>query len=206
MSHNPILLKNISIIYPAKTCVEDFSVTIYAGDRVALIGRNGSGKSSLLKILADLKIVDTAFVPQLIENNTLSGGQRFNAVLSEALMLRPDILLLDEPTNHLDRRNRTSLIQMLKHFSETLIIASHDVELLRTCVDTFWHFDNGKIHVFKGQYDDYKRDSEQKRRLVETELARLSRQKKDTHQVIMKEQERASKSKTRGAKNKENRK
>lgn len=46
MSHHPVFLNNISVIYPFKTCVEDFSATIYAGDRIALIGRNGSGKTS----------------------------------------------------------------------------------------------------------------------------------------------------------------
>lgn len=145
--------------------------------------------------------MSTAFVPQLIECASLSGGQRFNVALSEALTLQPDMLLLDEPTNHLDHRNRQSLMQMLKHFPGTLIVASHDVELLRTCVNMFWHFDNGKIHIFKGQYDDYKRDVEKKRQSIETELERLGRQKKDAHQALMKEQIRASKSKAGGEKN-----
>lgn len=206
MSHHPIFLTHINIVYPAKKCVENFSATIYTGDRIALIGQNGSGKTSLLKILMNLSNVSVALVPQLINVDALSGGQRFNAALSEALALQPDILLLDEPTNHLDRHNRQSLMQMLKHFDGTLMIASHDVELLRTCMNTFWHFDHGKIHVFKGQYDDYKRDVEQKRQSIEAELARLDRQKKDVHHALMKEQNRASKSKRQGEKNIEQRK
>jgi ATPase subunit of ABC transporter with duplicated ATPase domains len=154
MNHHPIFLNNIHVVYPSKTCFEDFSTTIYAGDRIALIGRNGSGKTSLLNILADTADASIAFVPQLIEGEGLSGGQRFNAALSEALALHPDVLLLDEPTNHLDRNKRQSLMRMLRHFDGTLIVASHDVELLRSCVNTFWHFDNGKIHIFKGNYDD----------------------------------------------------
>jgi len=200
MSHGPIFLNNISVVSPAKTCFEDFSTTIYAGNRIALIGRNGTGKTSLLKILADRSDVSSVFVPQLIDGNTLSGGQRFNTALSEALAKHPDLLLLDEPTNHLDRHNRQSLMRMLRNFEGTLVIASHDVELLRTCVDTFWHFDQGKIHIFKGQYDDYKKDVQQKRKSIEEALARLDRQRKDTHQALMKEQERASKSKAHGEK------
>lgn len=200
MRHHPIFLNNISVVYPSKTCFQDFSATVYAGDRIALIGRNGSGKTSLMKILADTPDVSTAFVPQLIECEGLSGGQRFNAALSEALALHPDMLLLDEPTNHLDHHNRQSLMQMLKHFPSTLIVASHDVELLRTCVDRFWHFDQGTIHIFKGQYNDYKRDVEQKWQSIEADLESLERQKKDMHQALMKEQNRASKSKAGGKK------
>ncbi len=203
---NPIIIKNLSIIYPHKTCVDDFSVVIYPGDRIVLIGRNGSGKTSLLKILANLSDVSAAFVPQLIEVDGLSGGQKFNAALSEALSLKPELLLLDEPTNHLDLNNRQSLMSMLKHFQGTIVMASHDVELLRSCAHIFWHFDNGKIHIFKGQYDDYKRDIIQKRQSIEDELARLSRDKKDTHKALMKEQERAAKGKVRGEKKRANRK
>jgi ATPase subunit of ABC transporter with duplicated ATPase domains len=206
MSHHPIFLNNISVVYSSKTCFEDFSSTIYPGDRIALIGRNGSGKTSLLKMLTELPDVSVGFLPQLIEDDTLSGGQRFNAALSEALALQPDLLLLDEPTNHLDHRNRQSLMQMLKHFDGTVVIASHDVELLRTCVNIFWHFDNGKTHVFKGQYDNYKHEIEQKSQSIEAEVARLNRQKKNVHQALMKEQERASKSKQQGEKNIDQRK
>ena len=62
MIHHPIFLDNISVVYPSKTCFEDFSATVYAGDRIALIGRNGSGKTSLLKILKDTPDVSVAMI------------------------------------------------------------------------------------------------------------------------------------------------
>jgi ATPase subunit of ABC transporter with duplicated ATPase domains len=71
------------------------------------------------------------------------------------LGIYPNILLLDEPTNHLDRHNRKSLMRMLKSYPGTLIVVSHDTELLRDCVETLWHMDDGKIRVFHGAYDDY---------------------------------------------------
>lgn len=51
MIHKPIFLRNLSLNFKNKTCFEDFTTTIYPSDRIAIIGRNGSGKSSLLNIL-----------------------------------------------------------------------------------------------------------------------------------------------------------
>jgi ATPase subunit of ABC transporter with duplicated ATPase domains len=59
----------------------------------------------------------------------------------------------------LDRHNRASLMRMLKSYVGTLIVVSHDTELLRNCIDTLWHIDNGKIHVFSGSYDNYIRET-----------------------------------------------
>ncbi len=147
------------------------------------------------------------YVPQLIdEYKLLSGGQRFNKQLTAALALFPNILLLDEPTNHLDRKNRHSLMQMLRAFEGTLIIVTHDVELLSQTVDTIWHIDQNKINVFKGSYDDYQRERAIQYHAIEQELSRLSRQKKDMHRSLMKEQTRAKNSRIGGEKKIENRK
>lgn len=119
---------------------------------------DGSGKSTLLRRIASVcsKDVTVGYVPQIVtDHQDLSGGQRFNKALTEALNHGPGILLLDEPTNHLDRSNRKSLMRMLLNYLGTLIIVSHDREMLRNCVDTFWHIDNGKIQIFSGNYDDY---------------------------------------------------
>ena len=71
---------------------------------------------------------------------------------------------------------------------------------MRNNIDTLWHISSGKIEVFSGHYDDYKREIEAKRASVEQELSRLHRQKKDTHQALMKEQNRAAKSRAKGEK------
>jgi ATPase subunit of ABC transporter with duplicated ATPase domains len=208
MSHKPLTLNNLSLELPHKTCFTDFNVTINYGDHIAIIGRNGSGKSSLLNMLrVKSPNITIGYVPQIIENFIdLSGGERFNAVFTQALIHNPDILLLDEPTNHLDLKNRKSLIRSLKSFPGTLIIVSHDVELLRNSIDRFWHIDNGKITIFSGNYDDYMRDIQSKRNSIEAELARLERHKKDMHQNLMQEQARAAKSKQKGRKSIEQRK
>jgi ATPase subunit of ABC transporter with duplicated ATPase domains len=165
------------------------------------VGRNGSGKSTLLHALASIAGDTALLVPQIItEHNTLSGGQRFNKALSAGLTHQPEILLLDEPTNHLDVKNRQSLLRMLNAFDGTLIIVTHDIELLRTCISTIWHLEDGHITVSNQSYDEYIRTTEQKRTALTKRISLLNRQKKEAHATLMKEQERAKKKKAQGTK------
>jgi len=212
MPHKPIILNNLSFSLPHKICFEDFSCVINAGSCIGVIGNNGSGKSSLLKILiTELSLkypeVKLAYVPQIIEDfDSLSGGGRFNKMLTGALSADPDILLLDEPTNHLDLHNRTSLMRMLDNFYGTLIIVSHDTELLNNNIDILWNIDNGKIHIFNGSYKDYRAELENYCKSLQGELDHLHKQKQDVHLKLMQEQSRAAKSKAKGQKSIEQRK
>ena len=211
--HKPISLHNISLWFGNKPCIIDFNTQIHFGSRIAIMGRNGGGKSSLLKLLMDVleptagelsvpHDVRFGYVPQVIEDfDALSGGERFNKKLSAALASSPNVLLLDEPTNHLDAKNRNGLLRKLDSFYGTLIVVTHDIEVLRNCVDIIWHIDNGKIIEFTGKYDDYLHERTRKRFVVEKNLALLKREKKDTHACLMKEQDRAAKSKAKGQKN-----
>lgn len=218
MHHKPISFHNVGLSFPQKVCFEGFTTQVQPGHRIAIIGQNGSGKSTMLKMLQGLVEAsqgtlhlpdDVAFgyVPQVIDKiDSLSGGQRLNEALTQALALDPNLLLLDEPTNHLDVRNRRSLMRMLQNYAGTLIVVSHDVELLRKCVDTLWHIENGKIHIFSGTYDDYWREFSIKRASVEQDIIHLDRQKKEIHQALLKEQTRAAKSRAKGEKHIEQRK
>ena len=218
MMHSLIKLNNLSLSFSHKICFENFSTNIHFGDCIGIIGQNGSGKSTLLNIIRgnmdptegsiyipeDLSI---GFVPQLIDiSDFLSGGERFNKSLSLALKNDPNLLLLDEPTNHLDLYNRQSLMHMIKRYKGTLIVVSHDIELLRTCVNTLWYINDGKLIVFSGNYDDFKREINTKKDFITNQLSILNRQKKDVHQKLMLEQKRASKSKDKGEKNIDRRK
>ena len=216
--HRPIFLKNLCLSFSGKTCFEGFSTQIYPGHRIAIIGRNGSGKSSLLNLLrGSLKPSEGSittpdnlcigYVEQTIDDfHHLSGGQRLNKRLSEVLGQFPDLLLLDEPTNHLDQENRNSLMQMLKRYQGTLIVVSHDTQLMRHCTDILWHINNNKIHIFTASYEDYMEEIRQKRASIEKDVAALKRDKKETHSALMKEQKRAAKSKAKGQKSIEQRK
>lgn len=212
MSHSPIVLKDLSFILPHKTCFAGFSSSIHAGKRIAIIGQNGCGKSTLLKILQGLieptdgevaipKNLEFGYVEQVITDLTsLSGAQRFNAMLSQALSNSPQVLCLDEPTNHLDRNNRKSLMRMLQGFDGTLIVVTHDVEFLCNCIDELWHIESGKIHIFNGAYDDYMYYRQKERNNLAYELAHLEKERKQSHLDLMREQERAHKSKVHGEK------
>lgn len=217
--HQPLQIKDLTITFGNKNCItQPFSGTIYYGDRIAIIGRNGSGKTSLIKVIADIlspsdgniKIphdINIAYVPQLIDNDDkLSGGQKFNQRLSEALALQPNLLLLDEPTNHLDSKNRRSLISMLNRYQGTLITVTHDTELLRNTVDTIWHVANGSITVFNGKYDEYLEMQKHKEQALISAIKDLNLQKVEAHEKLMQEQHRASNSKMRGKKQLENKK
>jgi len=210
--HRPIKLQAISLRFPHKTCFSDFSAIINHGDRIAIIGNNGAGKSSLLNMLCGNLVVEEGaikapaelnigFLAQVVLNFAeQSGGERLNKALSEALALKPNCLLLDEPTNHLDNANRRSLLRLLKGFSHTLIIVSHDLELLTGYINTIWHIDDGKINVFNGSYDDYQREYQSKRSNILKKIEDLNRQKQANHEALMREQTRAHSSRRMGEK------
>lgn len=126
-----------------KPLFEDVSFTL-AGERAGLVGPNGSGKSTLLLLLAARLRPDegrvlrapglsVVYVPQEVgvaEAGPGSPGERRRTALLRALDAEPDVLLLDEPGNHLDASARRELMGLLQRFSGTLVIASHDRELL----------------------------------------------------------------------------
>jgi len=201
MSRINLTIQDLSLSVGHKQLLTHFSAVVPHGSRIGIIGRNGSGKSTLLQALAKHAGDAAMLVPQIITDHAdLSGGQRFNKALSAALASQPEILLLDEPTNHLDVKNRQSLLRMLNAFDGTLIIVTHDIELLRTCIGTIWHFEDGTITISNQSYDEYIRTTEQKRTALTEHIALLNRQKKEAHTTLMKEQERAKKKKAQGAK------
>lgn len=209
--HKPIIIRNLSLSFPHKTCFNDFSTIINPGDRIAIIGRNGVGKSTLLQILAGLNPFEgeifippalrIGLLPQVITDHfELSGGERLNRSLTEILAQKPQLLLLDEPTNHLDQHNRNALLGMLNRFPDTLIIASHDTDLLRTLPTIIWHIDEGQCHIFRGSYDDFQRERFHQRSALEKHIFELNNQKKAAHEALMKEQARAKTSRKKGEK------
>lgn len=87
----------------------------------------------------------------------LSGGEKGRLVLALIVYQRPNLLLLDEPTNHLDIEMRHALSAALQDFIGAMVIVSHDRHLLRTVADQLLLVDKGRVQIFDGDLDDYRR-------------------------------------------------
>ncbi|RUO97278.1 ABC-F family ATP-binding cassette domain-containing protein [Hyphomicrobium sp.] len=94
-----------------------------------------------------------------------SGGWRMRVALGAILFLKPDILLLDEPTNYLDLEGTLWLENHLKSYPHTVLIVSHDRDLLNSAVTEILHLDKGKLTLYAGGYDDFEEARREKQRL-----------------------------------------
>ncbi len=86
-----------------------------------------------------------------------SGGWRMRVALAALLFQAPDLLLLDEPTNHLDLEATLWLEDFLKRYPYTVLLVSHDRDLLNGAVDKIIHLHDRKLTLYTGGYDDFER-------------------------------------------------
>jgi ATP-binding cassette subfamily F protein 3 len=84
-----------------------------------------------------------------------SGGWRMRVALAATLFAAPDLLLLDEPTNYLDLEGTLWLEDHLAHYPRTVIVISHDRDLLETSVDQILHLDRRKLTLYRGGYSSF---------------------------------------------------
>src|SRR5438270_1624605 len=84
-----------------------------------------------------------------------SGGWRMRVALAATLFAAPDLLLLDEPTNYLDLEGTLWLEDHLANYPRTVIVISHDRDLLDTSVDQILHLDRGRLTLYRGSYSSY---------------------------------------------------
>jgi ATP-binding cassette subfamily F protein 3 len=87
--------------------------------------------------------------------DSFSGGWKMRVALAALLFSAPDVLLLDEPSNHLDLESTLWLENFLKAYPGTLIVISHERDLLNNVVDAILHLQGGKLTLYPGTYDSF---------------------------------------------------
>jgi ATP-binding cassette subfamily F protein 3 len=200
--------KKVSKAYGDHVVFSGADVIIERGDRVALVGINGAGKSTMIKILAgaepvtsgeyvlghnaqpdyfaqdqykeldqSAKMIDDMGTVAPRATNTelrsilgsflfseddvfkqigvLSGGERNRYALARMLMVPSNFMLLDEPTNHLDMRAKDVLLTALQDYNGTVVFVSHDRYFIDKLATRIVEVENGRVHVYPGNYEDY---------------------------------------------------
>ncbi len=89
--------------------------------------------------------------------DSFSGGWKMRVALASLLFSQPDLLLLDEPSNHLDLEATLWLENFLRTYPGTLVVISHERDLLNNVVDNILHLQGGKITLYPGGYDSFER-------------------------------------------------
>jgi ATP-binding cassette subfamily F protein 3 len=131
--------------------------------RLADIGAH-SAESRAASILAGLGFDHEA---QQRPASSFSGGWRMRVALAAVLFSEPDLLLLDEPTNYLDLEGTLWLEDYVRRYPHTVIIISHDRDLLNTAVNSIVHLDQQKLTFYRGSYDQFERQKAEKRRAAD---------------------------------------
>jgi len=104
--------------------------------------------------------------------SAIAPGWKLRVLLAQALYSDPDILLLDEPTNNLDINAIRWLEEFLETSKSTMVIISHDRHFLNSVCSHMADLDYGKLHVFRGNYDEYMTAATQARERVHADNAK----------------------------------
>ena len=272
-----LVIEDLTIRVAGRLLIDDASVRIPDGARVGLVGRNGTGKTTLFKAvtgegatesgrisigarqrigrlsqeapagpeklidivlaadrermallaeaegaadphrigeiharLADIDahsaparaasiLAGLGFSPEAQErpSSAFSGGWRMRVALAALLFSEPDILLLDEPTNYLDLEGTLWLQDHLAGYRKTVIVISHDRDLLDTVVDSILHLDQTRLTFYRGGYSQFER--QRRERLVLDEKLARKQEAKRKHLESFIERFRAKATKARQA-------
>ena len=216
---HPLEFKAVAKSYGDLKVIDNFTASLSRGEKIALMGRNGVGKTTLLKSLVRnatgfVEDSDRGFeidggavtwghevsVGYFAQDHTdsiakgmttiewlhqwdpaasqeelrgllgqmlfsgddalkptsaLSGGESARIIFCRLMLQKPNFLVLDEPTNHLDLESINALNIALQKYEGTVLLVTHDHDLIDEVATRIWHFEGGKIEDFKGPYAEY---------------------------------------------------
>ncbi|TMW70336.1 ribosomal protection-like ABC-F family protein [Alteribacter natronophilus] len=179
-----MLLMKISDLekqYGDRTVVKTGDLAVYENDRIGIVGRNGEGKSTLLKMLVGELEPDggtvsldgeAAYIPQLERMDdlstpelgskwhvpdrvNLSGGEATRKKIAEALAQEAKLIAADEPGSHLDIKGMEKLEEELLAFRGAVLLIAHDREMLDRICTQIWEVEDGRVNVYEGNYTEY---------------------------------------------------
>ncbi|WP_280771201.1 ribosomal protection-like ABC-F family protein [Salipaludibacillus daqingensis] len=195
---------NIEKNYADRLIVKVPQLQIYDGDRIGLVGKNGEGKTTLLKILYGELEPDSghihrfetgAYIPQLeiIENKKenkfddhkwhvrgsdfLSGGEQTRKKIAAAFASGTKLIFADEPTSHLDVQRVHQFEKEMLSFNGAFVIISHDRALLDHVCTSIWEVESGDVHIYEGNYSDYVIQKERKNQRHQFEYEQYIKEK-----------------------------
>ncbi|GAA0242055.1 ABC-F family ATP-binding cassette domain-containing protein [Metaclostridioides mangenotii] len=128
----------------------------------------------------------------------LSGGQRTKVLLTKLLLENPTILVLDEPTNYLDEEHITWLTRYLQEYENSFVLVSHDIDFINNTCNVIYHLENGELNRYKGNYDEFVRLNDIKKRQEEQAYDKQVEERKKLEDFVARNKARVA---TRGMAN-----
>ncbi|MET3660063.1 ABC-F family ATP-binding cassette domain-containing protein [Aquamicrobium ahrensii] len=125
--------------------------------------------------------------------SSFSGGWRMRVALAAVLFSEPDLLLLDEPTNYLDLEGTLWLETYVAKYPHTVLLISHDRDLLNRAVNSIVHLDSKKLTFWRGGYDQFERQLAEQRELQEKGRVKQEAHRKHLQSFIDRFRAKASK-------------
>jgi ATPase subunit of ABC transporter with duplicated ATPase domains len=204
-----LTIENISKTFGGNEVIQPFGALVTRGEKVCVIGKNGVGKTTLVKMLSGELQPDrghvkwghqaqVGYLPQdqqgvirpgttafgwlremedklsneeisgllgrmlfsgeerMKPTATLSGGETVRLLMAKLMLFKDNVLILDEPTNHLDLQSIAALSEGLQRYEGTVIVVTHDQELIREVGSRIWALHKGEpVMDFPGTFDEF---------------------------------------------------